>query len=224
MIAVLVTGPNASGKTTAVQKALEEWTLDSRVAAVHADNRDRGLFADNFDALPSVIASPSQVVVLEGTSRIANAVGRITDGSVIVVRIHGDLDPFNKLGPADCAEVVGQLMRGPAHAIVAEGTDRFARACAAAEVPFWRRLHVAMTITEPAVMRENLMARCAKRGKRFNAEYWDEGRLTYEGTGRYVNMAKRLFPGATFWRIGQTFSGQERLVEHIRALVREALG
>src|SRR5207253_998259 len=40
-------------------------------------------------------------------------------------------------------------------------------------------------------MRGNMMARCAKKDKRFRDDYWDEYKLTYESSRRYLNFASK---------------------------------
>lgn len=212
-LGILVTGPNASGKTTAVTEALKGWTVEDGVKAIHADNSDRGLFEPTFAPLEQLWQDPIHVMVLEGTSRVANALGRI-------LSIRGDNAPFNDGGPESTAGLLTPLWSGAYDVIVAEGTDRFARALAA--VGGERHLEVAITTQTPDAMRTHLQSRCLARGKKYNAAYWDVARLTYEGSRRYVNMANRLFPQATFWPIGADFDGAAALVEHIRALIGKA--
>lgn len=71
----LVTGPNASGKTSAVTDALKEWVGDRRVAAAYADNSNRGTFKGDGPTMVASVrriwADRAPVVVIEGTNRIA---------------------------------------------------------------------------------------------------------------------------------------------------------
>ena len=47
----------------------------------------------------------------------------------------------------------------------------------------------------PIVMLNNLRSRCEKQRKKFNSDYWDIQRLTYEAQGRAVNyVQKNLHP------------------------------
>lgn len=77
----LVTGPNASGKTTTVQSALEPWREDRRLAVAHADNADRSTFKGDgptmLAALRDLWLSNATVVVVEGTNRIAGKLAEV---------------------------------------------------------------------------------------------------------------------------------------------------
>lgn len=79
---ILVTGPNASGKTTTTQKAMEPFQEDFRVVEVYADNgggwkltpdgmKERLLALHREDV---VLKRPPAVMIVEGTNRIAMAV------------------------------------------------------------------------------------------------------------------------------------------------------
>jgi molybdopterin-guanine dinucleotide biosynthesis protein len=68
-------------------------------------------------------------------------------------------------------------------------------------------------------MGEVLRARCAKKGKRFRADYWDQWKLGYESAARYLNFAsKNLNPAqvrhfviedqARDWPAVDTYFGQ----------------
>lgn len=77
----LVTGPNASGKTTTVQAALEPWRGDRRLAVAYADNADRSTFkgdgATMLAALRDLWLSNATVVVVEGTNRVAGKLAEV---------------------------------------------------------------------------------------------------------------------------------------------------
>lgn len=79
MIGILVTGPNASGKTTATMSALAPWVRDPRLATVYADNSDRAAFKgtmnDMVDRMETIWRSSAELVVVEGTNRIATVLG-----------------------------------------------------------------------------------------------------------------------------------------------------
>jgi hypothetical protein len=80
---MLVTGPNASGKTTATQKALQFWVGDQRMRTVYADNSDRSAFKgtmnDMVELLLGIWESDAHLVVVEGTNRIATVLGRVIE-------------------------------------------------------------------------------------------------------------------------------------------------
>lgn len=69
--AILLTGSNAAGKTTTVERALEPWKgeLDTLIMSVRADNdgRFKGQAPDQEEALRQVWFSDIPVVVFEGT-------------------------------------------------------------------------------------------------------------------------------------------------------------
>lgn len=80
---MLVTGPNASGKTTATQRALKMWENDARLKTVYADNSDRSAFKgtmnDMVELLLGIWESDATLVVVEGTNRIATVLGRVIE-------------------------------------------------------------------------------------------------------------------------------------------------
>ena len=53
--------------------------------------------------------------------------------------------------------------------------------------------HFVIPVTTPEVMREFLIARCAKRNKAFREDYWTYKRMAYECNARYVNAAVKHF-------------------------------
>lgn len=76
-VGVLVTGPNASGKTTAVRSALAGYARDGRVRVILADNSDRSkdvLQAE--DMLAEIWCGPAQLVLVEGT-RVPTVLERV---------------------------------------------------------------------------------------------------------------------------------------------------
>lgn len=77
---ILVTGPNASGKTTAVREALAPWAGDRRVRAFHPDHeRNKDKIAEiEFEVL-AVWETAATVVVVEATNRAATATYRVVD-------------------------------------------------------------------------------------------------------------------------------------------------
>lgn len=83
--AILVSGPNASGKTTSTQRALAPWVGDPRLVAVYADNSDRKAFkgtqTEMEDRLLALWEQDAEVLVVEGTNRIAMAFARVTKRS-----------------------------------------------------------------------------------------------------------------------------------------------
>jgi hypothetical protein len=76
VILILVTGPNASGKTTSVKAALTPWVDDPRVATVYADNGSGWKLkpAEMMAKLIDLCDTGVPVIVVEGTNRIASAV------------------------------------------------------------------------------------------------------------------------------------------------------
>jgi len=169
-VAILLTGPNCSGKTTAVERAAEGWP-EGALRVVHADKELKGSPAEQEAALAAAWAGPEAALLVEGINRGASAFAEVS---------------------ARCRE---------AREVVA--------------------VHV--TRSSPAIMREHLIARCAKRGKRFRADYWTHRVLLYEGTRRYAELARRRFPGARFWDVAADYSHLDALVETLRAQIREAL-
>lgn len=93
--AILVTGCNATGKTTATQAALATWVADGRLRTVYADSSDRHSFkgsqVDIEALLASILAEPTELVVVEGTTRIARAFGRTIRGSLREFECYGTL-------------------------------------------------------------------------------------------------------------------------------------
>lgn len=71
MIGILVTGPNASGKTTALQQAVAAYARDPRLVTIYADNSDRRTFkGDALEMsarLEDIWISPALAVIVEGT-------------------------------------------------------------------------------------------------------------------------------------------------------------
>lgn len=160
---LLVMGPNASGKTTAVAQA----TAGLRVRVVHGDvELNTSSLVEMQRRLAEIWISAWGTVVIESTNRLALCLLRLLETA-----------------------------------------------------PGERSADIMVTAMDPAVMRAALQARCAERGKRFRADYWDEGRLTYEGRGRYVNLAERFRPVAgvvTEWPIGPAYAGHGALTAAIR--------
>ena len=74
-------------------------------------------------------------------------------------------------------------------------------------------------ITTGPIMETFLRARCEKRNKRYNAEYWDPKRIEYEADRRYTNPTKNVFKpvGIPFNTI---YISQDR---HEFAIVRELM-
>lgn len=70
----------------------------------------------------------------------------------------------------------------------------------AAKVPDGVVDFIVLTVA-PATMKLFIQERCEKRNKQFRADYWDEKRCTYEGTGRPLNAANRyLTPAGIRWQ------------------------
>lgn len=46
-------------------------------------------------------------------------------------------------------------------------------------------------ITHPNILRQFIQERCIKNGQTFNAPYWDEARLRYECSDRYINFVNK---------------------------------
>lgn len=90
-VGLLVTGPNASGKTTATRQALEPWERDTRLTTVYADNSNRSMFKGTMDEMVARLAevwgSAADLVVVEGTSRIGQALSRAREGSARDLRV-----------------------------------------------------------------------------------------------------------------------------------------
>jgi hypothetical protein len=205
---LLLVGPNASGKTTAVERVLAAFS-GADVASVFADERDRRMLTGDLTNMGEQLRQgawdqPSKVLVVVGTNYIAKAAGIMIQG------IHGDTIQG---GPEKQLATVGSVLNGPADVVIGEGIDRFARA--ARRTGSERTLDVCVTTQTPEVMKAHLQARCLKKGKRFREDYWVERALIYEGQRRYVNMAKDYFPNATFWPIGLNYEGQDELIAYM---------
>jgi hypothetical protein len=168
---ILVMGPNASGKTTAVQMAFDGVVADMRV--VHADTElNAGSLVLIQERLTHIWRSGYRTVVVESTNRAALCLLRLLESQ-----------------------------RG-------ETT-----------------MHVCVTTMAAEDMAAAIQKRCAKAGKAFRGDYWDQGRCRYEGEGRYRGLGERfalLGASVTYWRISDGYHGQAGLVEHLRALAREA--
>lgn len=77
---ILVTGPNASGKTTAVREALAPWMGDRRVRAFHPDHeRNQDKIAEIEGEVLAVWGTAATVVIVEATNRAATATYRVVD-------------------------------------------------------------------------------------------------------------------------------------------------
>lgn len=76
MIAILVTGPNASGKSTLVDTATAPWATDPRVLTIHGDTGSfsKGTPEETAALVTEVWNSDVPVLVIEGIDRIARAV------------------------------------------------------------------------------------------------------------------------------------------------------
>jgi len=171
VIGILVMGPNASGKTTAVTKAVEPW---------------------------------------------ANA---------SVLTVHGDKAPFNKDQAGESAEAFRAAWRSEYRVVVFEGIDRTARAVAKLQDDASRRLvSVVVTSQRPEVMRAHLRARCEKRGRTFNADYWTDKTLIAEGVNRYANLAKRYRAPVDFIEMDEAYTRSQIIIDTIRTLIRDAVG
>lgn len=79
MLALLITGPNCSGKSTAADLALRPWAADPRLVVAHgdADGTYKGNPAAQQAAVQALWDSAAPVVVIEGTQRLATAVGLV---------------------------------------------------------------------------------------------------------------------------------------------------
>jgi ribose 1,5-bisphosphokinase PhnN len=76
MLVVIVTGPNGSGKTTAVDRAVAPWRFDRRITVVHGDHQPEfhGEVGQVRASVASQIESGADVVVFESTDRVTRAV------------------------------------------------------------------------------------------------------------------------------------------------------
>lgn len=77
---VLVTGPNASGKTTTVRTALAPWARDARVVCIHADDQsgiNKSTMPEMTAELERIVGGHQKVTVVEGTNRIALVFGDV---------------------------------------------------------------------------------------------------------------------------------------------------
>jgi len=68
---LVITGPNASGKTTALRTALGDWDEDARVVRLHSDT------TKHFDRIEEAWRSDAAVVAIEGIDRTARRVAEV---------------------------------------------------------------------------------------------------------------------------------------------------
>lgn len=172
---LLVTGPNASGKTTTVKTALEPWEGDTRIIRVYADN-----------------------------------------------------DGYWKVGPEEMKQKLTLAHQDGAPIILVEGTNRIATAVLELKRTFeaeQRQLAAHVTRSSSTMMRNAIMARCEKNGKKFRADYWTDRVCLYEGSGRYINlMNKYNVRDRKYWDVDATYSYAPALIETLRAQITEELG
>lgn len=80
MLGILVTGPNASGKTTALQQAHAGYEHDPRLTVVYADNSDRSTFKGDAlvmaQRMRDIWETEAEIVIVEGT-RMPTIVERV---------------------------------------------------------------------------------------------------------------------------------------------------
>lgn len=61
-------------------------------------------------------------------------------------------------------------------------------------------VYIVMLTCCAATFRKFLSDRCVSKGKQFNAEYWDERKLRYEGSLRYIRAAEKYYtPAGVPW-------------------------
>src|SRR6185369_2536999 len=79
-VALLVTGPNASGKTTTLTRAVEPYRWDTRVCVVYDDKTDRKIWKGDIDVIEDALTrywrSAATVLIFEGV-RMLPAFGRV---------------------------------------------------------------------------------------------------------------------------------------------------
>lgn len=129
-----------------------------------------------------------------------------------------------KDAPAVVEERLREVWLGSAAVVVVEGTDRPARALSRvyASATKIRPLVVLVTEQRPETMAAHIQARCAAKGKPYNAAYWDRDRLSYEGMRRYPSLVAKM--GASYvyrFEIDPAYDQCRRMVETIRTLVQE---
>ena len=82
---------------------------------------------------------------------------------------------------------------GPERIIIADGTRIYSKVLIAYQnLVVTRRLVFVILVQSPEVMKAHLIARCAKRNKKFRDEYWDRDKCYYEGTLRYTNSVNKF--------------------------------
>lgn len=141
-----------------------------------------------------------------------------------VVSYRADNDNLFK-GSADQQEAaVQELWLGPLKIMIMEGTRiNTPLVRVAKRFPGDRKLHVFLALQDAEVMRAHLMARCAKKNKPFEAEYWTRVKCEYEGLKRYRNNFAKNGVDYKPYMIDINYEKQVQLVDDIYATIEAAL-
>lgn len=87
-----------------------------------------------------------------------------------------------------------------------------------------RQLTVIMVLQTPDVMKQHLIARCAKRNKVFRADYWSYWKLEYEGSKRYPNNFRKNYITPVVFNMDLEYKVQDEVVDYLQGLIKQALG
>ena len=89
--------------------------------------------------------------------------------------------------------------------------------------PDIRRLEVLVILQKPDVMKAHMMARCARKGKTFRADYWSMWKLEYEGMKRYPNYFRKRYIKTQNFTMDLEYKVCEEIEKYLEARIREVL-
>jgi len=152
-----------------------------------------------------------------------------------IENIRADNDSRFKSDAVEQRSVLTDIWLGPKQVLLIEGTRintplmdvaKKAKAHFNNESPGveFRELVVLMVTQKPDVMKQHLIDRCAKRNKKFRADYWTLQKLEYEGSKRYPNSFRKNGIKAIEYRMGLDYAEQATIVMYLRDRLAEILG
>jgi hypothetical protein len=108
-----------------------------------------------------------------------------SSGKGVVIKGGEEVEGYNWKGSLEEKESCVDRIRKVSPIVLVESARTTTVSLALPEEP------VIVVVCPGEVLGKHLRARCEKKGKKFREDYWDEWKLSYESSRRYINFASK---------------------------------